>query len=166
VARGAGDWLVGELLEHLGALPRAASARDRGFRPPRAGPSSPRPSAVTSSSSSCRRPGAPARSRPRPVREPGDEVATAATGTTPVIGNETRNVVRLRSYPWGEREHARSTAMAGLGLAGDSGPPNHAGPAYATLSYLCLAATGRGSYRSPRPPSPSARVDEPLRDSC
>ena len=29
----------------------------------------------------------------------------------------------------------------------------------ATLIYLCPAVTGRGSYRSSRPPSPTARVD-------
>jgi hypothetical protein len=49
--------------------------------------------------------------------------------------------------------------MGGLGLAGDSGRPHRAGLAGATLNYLCPAAPGRGSYRSPRPPSPLARVD-------
>jgi hypothetical protein len=48
------------------------------------------------------------------------------------------------------RPHTRALpAMAGLGLAGDSVRPNRAGPTGATLFYLCPAADGRGSYRSP-----------------
>ena len=57
-----------------------------------------------------------------------------------------------------ERTHARWRRWVGLGLAGDSGRPDRAGPAGATLNYLCRAAPGRGSYRSPRPPHRLSRA--------